>query len=419
MLFAELQLNGYFWFVLVTIVGFFLLDVVANWLNLGALAEQVPHEFSDVFDSDKYAKSQSYTQATTRFGMLDSSISLAIFLAFWWLGGFGWLDEIVRGWVEGDIIRGLVYVGILFVAGQLISLPFQLYDTFVIEERFGFNKTTIKTFILDHVKSLVLSVLIGAPIMALIFYLFGRFGNQAWLWGWLAVATFSIVLSYLAPPLILPLFYKLTPLGEGELKDSIQAMSQKCKFPLQEVYEIDGSTRSTKSNAFFTGFGKNKRIALYDTLIKNHSVGELVAVLAHEIGHFRKRHIVKNLVLGILQMGVMFYLIGLFLNNRGLFDAFGVNDLSVYASLVLFFMLYEPVSKILSVGMMMLSRKHEFEADAYAAEVTEAPQDLIEGLKKLAEHNLSNLTPHPFYVFVNYSHPPLMERIAALRSLSA
>ncbi|MEM8677846.1 MAG: M48 family metallopeptidase [Planctomycetota bacterium] len=410
--------NGYFWFVMLTVVGFFLLDLFANWLNVHALKERVPDEFTDVFDAEKYAKSQAYTRATTRFGMLESALSLLIFVVFWCVGGFGWMDHLVRGWVSSEILRGLIYVGLLFVAGQLINLPFQLYDTFVIEERFGFNKTTLQTFILDHVKSLVLSVLIGAPLMAVIFYLFERFDTSAWLYGWIAVASFSVLLSYLAPPLILPLFYKLTPLGEGELKTAIQAMSQKCAFPLQEVYEIDGSTRSTKSNAFFTGFGKNKRIALYDTLIKNHSVGELVAVLAHEIGHFRRRHIIKNLVLGIIQMGIMFFLIGLFLNNRGLFDAFGVQELSVYASLVLFFMLYEPISKLLSVGMMMLSRRHEFEADAYAAEVTGAPDDLVKGLKKLAEHNLSNLTPHPFFVFVNYSHPPLMDRIAALRSLA-
>jgi STE24 endopeptidase len=215
----------------------------------------------------------------------------------------------------------------------------------------------------------------------------------------------------------MPLFNKFKPLEDGELKTAIQEMSTKCQFPLTEVYEIDGSKRSTKANAFFTGLGKNKKIALYDTLIQNNGVGELVAVLAHEIGHFKKKHIVQSIVLGILQMGVLFFLLGKFLNNQGLFDAFGVEQVSVYGSLVFFTFLFEPVSKLLSVVMMVLSRKNEYEADAYAAEVTGRPEDLISGLKKLSKDNLSNLTPHPFFVFLNYSHPPMLKRLAALESL--
>ena len=411
------MINGYFLFVLVTVVGFYLLDVWSRLLNLGALKPELPAEFADVFDAEEYAKSQDYTRVGTRFGIVDDTFSLIVFLAFWWLGGFGWLDELVRGYTDNSILQGLVFIGLLYVGSLLVSLPFDYYDTFVIEERFGFNKTTIGTFFADKLKGLALAIVLGAPVLALVFYLFEHFGKVAWLYGWIVVSGFSLLMVYLAPTYIMPLFNKFKPLEDGELKTAIQEMSQKCEFPLTEVFEIDGSKRSTKSNAFFAGFGKNKKIALYDTLIKNNGVGELVAVLAHEIGHYKKRHIRQTLILSILQMGVLFFLLGLFLNNQDLFDAFRVTTTSVYGSLVFFTFLFEPLSKLLSVVMMVLSRKNEFEADAYAAKVTGRPEDLISGLKKLSKDNLANLTPHPFYVFLNYSHPPMLKRIAALQAI--
>lgn len=412
--------NGYFWFALVTVIGFFVLEVFSKLLNLSALAPELPGEFKDVFDADEYSKSQEYTRFGTRFGLIESGFSLIVFLAFWWLGGFGWLDdEIVRKWIpEGPIKQGLLFMFLLYLGSMIIELPFELYDTFVIEEKFGFNKMTIGTFFGDRLKGLALAAILGAPLLALVLWIFERFGGQAWLYGWIVVAVFSLLMAYIAPQIILPLFNKFKPLADGELKSAIEDMSAKCEFPLTEVFEIDGSKRSTKSNAFFTGLGKNKKIALYDTLIENHGVGELVAVLAHEIGHFKKKHIFQSLVLGILQMGLLFFLLGLFMKNRGLFDAFRVSEVSVYGSLVFFMFLYEPISKLTSIGMNMLSRKNEFEADAYAAEVTGKPEDLITGLKKLSKDNLSNLTPHPLYVFLNYSHPPMLKRIAALQSLS-
>ena len=411
------MVNDYFIFVLATVLGFFLLDFVSRMLNLGSLKPELPVTFADVFDTAEYSKSQDYTRERTRFGLFDDTVSLVIFLAFWWLGGFGWLDTYVRGYAENEIVAGLLFVGSLYVCSKLISVPFELYDTFLIEEKYGFNKTTIGTFVMDKVKSLLVSIVIGAPILALVLYLFGQFGSKAWLYGWIAVSVFSLLMMYLAPTYIMPLFNKFKPLEEGELKTAIREMSEKCEFPLTEVYEIDGSKRSTKANAFFTGLGKRKKIALYDTLIKNNGVGELVAVLAHEIGHFKKKHIYQSMALGILQMGVLFFLLGIFLNSRGLFDAFSVEQVSVYGSLVFFMFLFEPVSKLLSVLMMILSRRNEYEADAYAAEVTGRPEDLISGLKKLSKDNLSNLTPHPFYVFLNYSHPPMLKRLAALEAL--
>ena len=417
------MINGYFIFVLATVLGFFALDFVSRMLNLSALKPELPSAFSDVFDASEYSKSQDYTREGTRFGLIEDTISLIIFLIFWWVGGFGIVDDWVRGIVPDNgsvfrsILQGLLFMSVLYVGSILMSLPFELYDTFVIEEKYGFNKTTIGTFFTDKAKGLLLAILIGAPILAVVFLLLEKFPSYGWLYGWIAVAGFSLLMTYLAPTYIMPLFNKFKPLEDGELKSAIQDMSTKCDFPLTEVYEIDGSKRSTKANAFFTGLGKNKKIALYDTLIQNNGVGELVAVLAHEIGHFKKKHIVQSIVLGILQMGVLFFLLGLFLNNEGLFKAFRVNNVSVYGSLVFFTFLFEPISKLLSVVMMVLSRKNEYEADAYAAEVTGRPQDLISGLKKLSKDNLSNLTPHPFYVFLNYSHPPMLKRLAALDAL--
>ncbi len=416
-----MELNAYFIFIAVTVIGFYLLDLFSDFLNLRALKPELPEEFRDVYDAEKYAHSQNYTRETTRFGFIESTFSLLLFLGFWWLGGFQWLDGIVRGWEHGPIVTGLIFISILFIAGQIISLPFSLYDTFVIEEKYGFNKTTLGTFFGDRAKGLLVSAIFALPLFALLLYLFqsDSFGKIAWLWAWVITTLFQLFLLFIYPKYILPIFNKFTPLGEGELREGIEAMAKKCEFPLTGIYEMDGSKRSTKSNAYFTGFGKNKKIALFDTLIKNHTVSELVAVLAHEIGHFKKKHITKSLILGILQMGVIFYLLGLFMNNPDLFAAFGVKQTSVYLSFIFFSFLLTPLSKLLGVGMAIFSRKNEFEADAFAVDVTEDSSSMISALKKLSKDNLANLTPHPFYVFINYSHPPMIERIAALRALRA
>jgi STE24 endopeptidase len=410
--------NLYFYIILFAIVGIYLLDLFADLLNLKALQPELPEDFKGVFDAEKYAKSQDYTRETTRFGVLESTAGLMIFIIFWFAGGFGWLDGIIRGWGHGEVTNGLFFFGILYLANEIIGIPFELYDTFVIEEKYGFNKTSIGTFFMDKVKGLLLAAVLGAPLLALILWLFGKY-ELAWLYGWLAVTGFSLLMAYIAPKYILPLFNKFKPLENEELKDAINAMARKCEFPLTEVAVMDGSKRSAKSNAFFTGFGKNKKIALFDTLIEKHSVPELVAVLAHEIGHFKKKHIVQTMALGIVQTGVIFFLIGLFMNNEPLSNAFGVAPVSVYCSLTFFMLLFKPISKVLSVLMAILSRKNEFEADAYASEVTGDPHSLISALKSLSLDNLSNLTPHWLYVFMHYSHPPMTERLAALKKIAA
>jgi STE24 endopeptidase len=406
--------NGFFWFALLTILGVHLLDLICHLLNLRSLGSLPPPGLEDIYPPEDYARSQRYTRQTTHLDLWSGTISLAIFLLFWLLGGFGWLDRWVRSQYNQPLLQGLLFASVLYLAQMVLSLPVRIYSTFVIEEQFGFNRTSWGTFLSDLIKELFLAGLLGLPLLAFVLWVFQVCGSWAWLIGWTAFALISLGLAYLAPQWILPLFHRFELLPEGELKSAIQDMARRCEFPLREVYQIDGSRRSSKTNAFFTGFGKNKRIALFDTLIQNHSVDELVAVLAHEVGHYRRHHQWKHMAVAVLETGVLFYLLGIFLNNQGLFDAFAVPQVSIYGSLVLFAFLFTPVSRILGIGSMIMSRRHEFEADAYAAQQTNGPQALVTGLKKLARENLSNLAPHPVFVFLNYSHPPMKERIAAL-----
>ncbi len=411
-----IETNYIFWIIIAAVVLIFLLDEISEYLNIKSLVPTVPEEFKNVFDDEKYSQSIKYTKVTTKFGFIDSFFNVIVFLTFWLLGGFGWLDQIVTNLGLGPIVSGLIFFGILIFSSSILGLPFEIYETFKIEAEFGFNNTTIKTFISDKIKGIMLGSIIGLPVLSLILWLFENI-DMAWLWGWIFISSFSLLMAYLAPAFIMPLFNKFEPLEDGELKESINKMSEKCKFPLTELSVMDGSKRSKKSNAFFTGFGKNKKIALFDTLIANHSTKELVAVLAHEIGHFKKKHIIQTLVIGIAQTGVIFFLLGFFINSKPLSMAFGVSDPKVYCSLIFFTLLFKPISKILSIIMNILSRKNEFEADEFAARVTEDPDSLIRALKKLSADNLSNLTPHPFYVFMHHSHPAVNERVKALRAL--
>lgn len=407
--------------VAVSLILLWNLNFLASLLNLKALDPKVPEEFVGVYDEDQYAKSQAYTAAGTKFDILQSLIPLLILLAFWFSGGFGALDTWARGLGFGPTVTGLIYIGVLYLASLVLGLPASLYETFVLEERFGFNKTTPATFVKDLLISLLLSAVIGVPLLAGLFWIFSNV-PQAWLWAWLFFAAFQLALTYFAPSLILPLFNKFNPMPEGELKDAIFACAKKCNFPLTELFIVDGSKRSAKSNAYFTGFGKKKRIALFDTLIESQSTDELVGVLAHEIGHFQCKHIVKRLVTMTLMSGVFFFLIGLLTNPNSsaaqlIFEAFKVDEVSIYVGLVLFSILMKPVSRIIGIISSARSRKDEFEADAYAASAQGTPEYLISALKKLSVHNLSNLTPHPLRVFLDHSHPPTLQRIDALRSL--
>ncbi len=409
-------MNIYAVIILMALAANYLLNLISDLLNLRAIRAPLPEEFRDVYDEEKYRKSRKYTRVRTRFGLLTSTFSLIILLIFWFAGGFNWVDQLVRGFGYGTITTGLMFVGILILAQTFISLPFSIYSTFVIEERFGFNKTTPATFIADRLKGLMLTVLLGGPLLAGVIGIFEYFGAIAWLYAWIVVVLFTLFVQFIAPTWIMPIFNKFIPLEDGELRQAILSYADKVSFPLRGVYKIDGSRRSSKSNAFFTGFGRNKRIALFDTLIEKHSVPELLAVLAHEVGHYKKKHIPKNMVVSMLHTGAMLFLLSLFIRVPGLHDAFFMEDISVYAGLVFFGLLYSPIEMVLSVVMQVVSRKHEFEADRYAADTTGNPEGMVSALKKLSADNLSNLTPHPFHVFLHYSHPPVLQRIRAIRS---
>ncbi|MFA7172621.1 MAG: M48 family metallopeptidase [Kiritimatiellia bacterium] len=393
----------------------FLFAKLVDYLNIMALDDSPPAEFADVYEGDTYKRSQEYLRKNTRFEGLSSAISTAVIVLFLLFKGPGFLDRAVRSWSDGWVWQSLAFVGVLYGATLLLSIPFSAYRTFVIEERFGFNKTTTKTFVLDVVKSLLLTVLIGVPVYLCVIWFFRSFVENGWLLAWVALTIFSLVLMYVAPVWIMPLFNKFTPLeDEGELNLAIQAMCRRANFTLKGVYTMDGSKRSAKSNAFFTGFGKNKKIALFDTLIEKHTSAELVAVLAHEIGHYKKKHIFQSMALSFLTSALMLYLLGLILKSTVVFSAFGVEGSPVYAGLFIFSFIFSPISFVISIFQNILSRKNEYAADHFAAEITGEPMVMVAALKKLSADNLSNLTPHPLKVFLEYSHPPALQRIAAL-----
>jgi len=397
------------------------IDFAATLLNLKAFPAAIPKAFASMMDEEKFDKARRYLLINGKFGIVQSIASLAVLIIFWALGGFGWLDGWTRSLGYGEVVTGLIFLSALMLGQSLYGLPFSIYDTFVIEEKFGFNRATVKTFVLDRAKGLLLGAVIGLPLGAVVLWIFGNV-NHAWLWAWLVVTAFQLILTYLAPTWIMPLFNKFTPMPEGELKQEIEALGVKCGFPLTGVFVMDGSKRSTKANAFFTGLGKQKKIALFDTLVEKSSKAELLGVLAHEIGHFRCGHIKQRLVVGVLQMAVIFFLLGLATDPDGkfsrlLFDAFGVKQISAHAGLVFFSILLEPVAKLLTVLANAWSRKHEFEADAYAAKVTGDADALGEALKKLSVDHLSHPSPAALRVWLDYSHPPLLERLEALQAV--
>ncbi len=403
--------------ILATIIFEVILNGLADYLNLKMLSKQLPAEFRGVYDSQKYQQSQEYLKVNTRFGWVTSGLYTLLILVFWFGKGFPLLDQWVRSWGQGPIVNGLIYIGILMLVMSILSLPFSIYETFVIEERFGFNKTTWPTFVKDRIKGLILAILIGGPLLTGVLAFFQYTGSNAWWYCWIAVTVYTLFVQFIAPTWIMPWFNKFAPLEDGDLKEAIISYARSIKFSLENVFVMDGSRRSSKSNAFFTGFGKHKRIVLFDTLIKKHSVPEMVAVLAHEMGHYKKKHIPLSLMMGVLQAGIMFYLLSFFISYQGLFDAFYMDHMSVYAGLIFFTMLYSPLAFFIGLFLQKLSRRNEYEADRFSVQTTKDAQSMVTALKKLSVDNLSNLTPHPFYVFLNYSHPPVLERIKNIETI--
>jgi STE24 endopeptidase len=411
-------------FIIVTLVVLdYLLGVSSDWLNVRSMATTVDEEFKGWYDEDKYSKAQSYLRESTRLDLVTSTFMVLITLAMILLGGFRILDSWVRTMGWGMVPTGLLFGGVLLVGSQVLQLPFSWYSTFVLEERYGFNRTTIATFIQDRIKGLLLTMVLGGALFAGVLWFFASAGSSAWLYAWLMVTVVQLVLIYVAPVVILPLFNKFTPLEEGSLKQRLLNYAQKEGFLLKGIFTMDGSRRSTRSNAYFTGFGRWRRIVLFDTLIEKHSEDELVSVLAHEVGHYKRKHITKHLVVSLVETGFMFYVLSLFLTQAGLYEAFGVKMAPVggqpplYAGMVFFGFLYAPIQMVLSVVGNIISRRHEYEADAFAVETVGTPEAMISALKRLSVDNLSNLSPHPFKVFMEYSHPPVLFRIAAIRKI--
>jgi len=411
-------MNNWLLFILTILLGSYLLEQILSYLNIKALDSKLPAEFQDIFDAEKYEKSQNYTRVTGRFALVESTFSLLVLLVFLLTGGFNTVDVFIRSFQLGTNTTGVLYISTLLLLISILSLPFTLYSTFSIEEKFGFNNTTLKTFCVDLMKGLLLTILIGLPILYLVLWFFESTGEFAWLYCWGGLTLISLLLQFLAPVLIMPLFNKFTPLEDGALKEKVLAFAENASFSIQGIYTMDGSKRSSKLNAFFTGFGRFRKIVFYDTLLEKLDDDEVVAVLAHEMGHYKHRHIFKMMVISTCYTGLLFFLLSLFIRNEGLFAAFQMEHLSIYGSLIFFSFIFSPLSLLLGIIVNILSRQHEFEADCYAANSTGKGEYLISGLKKLSVANLSNLTPHPAMVFFHYSHPPILVRIRALRKNS-
>jgi len=408
-------MNIYGGVILIGLLVDYALHTTSDVLNLKSLAGRVPDSVATLYGNDELLRARSYIREVTTATICERTVMLLLLLAFWLLGGFGWLDLVVRQWSASEFGQGLSYVGLLALAYSLVGIPFQIHDTFTTEARFGFNRTTWRTFIADRMKGLMLAALIGGLLLSGVLLLFLRAGDIAWLLCWVTIVVFSLLFQWLGPALVLPLFNRFEPMPQGELRDAIIRYADSINFPLQNVYLIDGSRRSSKANAFFTGLGRRRRIALFDTLVQRHTTDEVVAVLAHEVGHYRLNHVLKGLALGALHTGVALFLLDFFLRQPGLYEALYVEQQSLHAGFVSFGLLYTLVETVLSIVSNLVSRRHEFAADRFAVDTAPAPQSLAAALKALSVSSLSHPNPHRFHVFVNYSHPPLAQRLDAMQ----
>jgi len=403
-------------YILIAIIVFnFIFDQVLDALNAKRFSDELPEELADVYKDEEYQRSQAYKKTNYQFGIITSTFSLLLTLAFFFLDGFAYVDEIARNISDNPIIIALVFFGIILFASDILTTPFSYYSTFVIEEKFGFNKTTKATFFLDKLKGWLMGAVLGGGILALIIWFYQLTGNDFWIYAWAMVTVFSVVMNMFYSRLIVPLFNKQTPLEEGSLRHKIEAYAKNVGFQIDKIFIIDGSKRSTKANAYFSGFGKEKRITLYDTLVNDLEEEEIVAVLAHEVGHYKRKHIIYNLSLSVITTGITLWVLSLLVNNPLLSQALGVEETSFHIGLIAFGILYTPISEITGLLMNLLSRKFEYQADNFAKE-TYAAYPLISSLKKLSSNSLSNLTPHPAYVFFHYSHPSLGQRILNLKN---
>ncbi|WP_417558036.1 M48 family metallopeptidase [Mesoflavibacter zeaxanthinifaciens] len=402
-------------YIIIAIISInFIIDKILDALNAKHYNDQLPEELQDVYDEDEYKKSQRYKATNYRFGILTSTFSFVLTLAFFFLDGFAFVDQLARQITNHNILVTLIFFGIIMIGSDILTTPFSYYKTFVIEEQFGFNKTTKTTFILDKIKGWLMTIIVGGIILGIITWFYHTTKDLFWIYAWILVSVFTIFINLFYSRLIVPIFNKQTPLEEGSLRDSISKYAESVGFNLDKIFIIDGSKRSTKANAYFSGFGNEKRVTLYDTLVNDLDEDEIVAVLAHEVGHYKKKHIIFNLFSSILLTGLTLFILSLLIDNPVLSEALGVQETSFHIGLIAFGILYSPLSEITGLIMNWFSRKFEYQADDYAKNTYKA-EPLITSLKKLSKNSLSNLTPHPAYVFMHYSHPTLLERIKNLK----
>ena len=410
--------NLYYYIIIFAIIIEYLLSSIGSILDIKNITPTIPSDFKKAYDQEKYILSQDYLKARNSFGLFSSSFSLILIMIVIHSDIFGLLDQFVRGQSDSYILQGLLFIGIIYFFQDIVSLPFSIYHTFVIEERFGFNKTTLNLFIIDKIKGYAIFIILGSIVITPILYFFHVYGDIGWLIAWSILTAFMIAVQPLFVHVIAPMFNKFTPLEEGELRSAIEKYTAKVNFPLARIDIMDGSKRSAHSNAYFTGFGKSRRIAIFDTLVEKHSTNEIVSVVAHEVGHYKLKHVLQGTILGIIETGIMLFAFNLIMNDISLFQVFGVSQLSVHAGIVFFSMLYAPVSMFTSIVTTAISRKNEYEADKYSYDTTNNREALVSMLIGLSANNLSHLTPHPLKVFLSYSHPPVVDRIKAVNQYS-
>jgi STE24 endopeptidase len=404
-----------FFIIIGIIIIDFIIDKYIDYLNAKHFNDKIPDELKDVYNEEEYYKSQSYKKENYQFSLITSSFSIIVTLAFFVFKGFAWVDELARSYSDNDISITLIFFGIIMIGSDIINTPFAYYKNFVIEEKYGFNKSSKRLFMIDKLKGWLISAIIGGGVLAIILWFYQKTGDLFWVYTWIFIGIFTIFITMFYSSLIVPIFNKQKPLEEGELKDAIQAFSKNVGFKLDNIFVIDGSKRSTKANAYFSGFGAKKRIVLYDTLIDDLNKDEIVAVLAHEIGHYKKKHVLTNMLMSLALTGFTLYLFSLFINNAILSEALSVKIPSFHIGLITFGILYSPISEITGILMNFISRKFEYQADDYAKTNFDGSA-LISSLKKLSKNSLSNLTPHKANVFVHYSHPTLLQRVLNLNA---
>jgi len=410
--------NFYYLIIVSSIILEYLLSSIGSILDIRSITPEIPKDFQVAYDKEKYAKSQEYLKARTKFGLISSTFSLILIMIVIHTGIFGHLNDFVNAQTDHYLFRGLLFIAIIYFFQDIISIPFSIYSTFVIEQKFGFNKTTIGLFISDKFKGYAIFIVLGSIIITPILFLFHSYPIYGWLIAWSLLTVFMIAIQPVFIHVISPMFNKFTPLDDGELRTAIEKYTKLINFPLARIDIMDGSKRSAHSNAYFSGFGKSRRIAIFDTLVDKHSTEEIVSVVAHEVGHYKLKHVIQGTIIGIIETGVMLFVFSKIMNDLGLFSVFGVDELSVHAGLIFFSMLYAPVSMVTSIISSIISRQNEFSADKYSYETTNNKEALISMLIGLAANNLAHLTPHPFKVFLTYSHPPVLDRIEAIQKLS-